>query len=409
MPFDEQITLDLNALPGERRRWPKFHTGVAVALQQCGEFTSENPFDSSKRTFSRPSRHDLDSRHAGYLLGLGLTGQIRSIAVFQVFEYLDPKHDLTSIAILLGMATAFIGSADATVSSMLAVHLQAVHPSGSAELNISLMIQSAAMLSHGLLYMGTRHRGLSDKILKELSRNVLRNKEHAEDCREAYALSSGMALGFIMLGSGKENRHLENDALLAKLKALIDSGGQHALRDPAEGQTIDVSITSPAAIAALGLVFLDSHREDVLELLALPESEDQLDYIRPDLILLKTTAQCLVQFSSIEPSKQWVLSHLPTYVKRAVNRKQVPGPTDSTDIELSFWSAVTGTCFAIGLRYAGTASVQAYKTLMEYLQLIIRPSISRRELIYRVIRFHSAVADLFFQPLLSEPSCATTP
>lgn len=385
LPMGVQIALDLAALPGERRRWPKFHTGVAMALQQ--DYDGSNTFMTNTRAFGKPHRHDLDSRNAGYLLGLGLTGQIRSIAVFQVFEYLDPKHELTSIGVLLGMSAAFVGTADRTVSSMLAVHLSAFHPSGSADLNISLLTQSAAMLGHGLLYMNTRQRPMADKILRELSRTMLRNREQAESCREAYALSSGFAFGMIMLAQGREGNGSEDEALLRKFKSLLDDDGQSSLLDSAgnENNGVDVSITSPAATVALAMMFLDSDRSDVLELLALPEDEARLDYIRPDLILLRTIARCLVRLSSVKPTTEWIHSLLPTFIARAYRQtRTVNGTTgifSSADLELAYWNIITGACYVIGLRYAGTASLDAHRTLSYYLDQLGRPLGARRVLI----------------------------
>lgn len=404
VPLGVQMGLDLAALPGERRRWPKFHSGVAMALQQNDHGAS--PFSNSNRAFSKPQRHDLDSRHAGYLMGLGLTGQIRSIAVFQVFEYLDPKHELTSIGILLGMSAAFVGTGDRTVSSTLAVHLSALHPSGSAELNISLLTQCAAMLGHGLLYMNTHHRTMADKILRELSRTTLQNKEQSEVCREAYVLSTGFAFGMIMLAHGGQGTGPEDEALLRRFKSLVNDDGQSSLLRATgkEGNGVDVSMTSPAATVALALMYLDSHRADVLDLVVLPNDEDQLDYIRPDLVLLRTIARCLIQLSAIKPTIDWVHSILPAFVAKAYRRSQnVNGAAaafSSVDLELAYWNVVTGACYSIGLHYAGTASLEAHKTLSYFLDQLVRPVMMKRSSCQNTFSKDDMIAD----PVLTEAS-----
>lgn len=378
VPIGVVITPDISALPGERRRWPKFHSGVAAALSQ--RVDDPEGYDNSDIAFNKPAS-DLDSRHAGYLFGLGLTGQIRSMAVFQAFSYLDPKHELTSIGVLLGLSSAFIGTADPKVSSVLAVHLSALHPAGSAELNITLLTQSAAMLGVGLLHMSTRRRSMADTVLRELPRIVLRNKEHSESCREAYALSAGFAFGMIMLAHGGDGPGPADESLLRKFKALIDGDGQNPLpgSNGNTGNGVDVSTTAPAAIVALSLMFLDADRADVLDLLQLPHSEACLDYIRPDLILMRTIGRCLIQLSKIQPTVEYVNSQLPEFVLKAAKRFDETGSFSSMDLEVTYWSIVGGICFAIGLRFAGTGSVQVHTLLSGYLTTLYRPLNVRSE------------------------------
>jgi len=60
--------------------------------------------------------------------------------------------------VLLGMAAAKRGTLDATTSKMLFLHVPARHPATYPELELSPLVQAAALLGVGLLYQGSCHR-----------------------------------------------------------------------------------------------------------------------------------------------------------------------------------------------------------------------------------------------------------
>lgn len=93
------------------------------------------------------------------------------------------------MALLLGMASAERGtmnnvraaassprlSCDAhvpyqVVSKMLCLHIPALLPAGFAEMEIPIVMQSAALLGVGLLYQGTAHRLMTEVLLAEIGR-----------------------------------------------------------------------------------------------------------------------------------------------------------------------------------------------------------------------------------------------
>ena len=59
---------------------------------------------------------------------------------------------------LLGMAAAKRGTLDATVGKMLFLHIPSRHPTSYPELELSPLVQAAALLGVGLLYQGSCHR-----------------------------------------------------------------------------------------------------------------------------------------------------------------------------------------------------------------------------------------------------------
>jgi hypothetical protein len=133
---------------------------------------------TSSSTLSSSALAAPTHSHAGFLLALGLSGHLANLTpadlisyVFQnlyfflisaqvlvIFNahlrYLSQKHLPTALSILLGLAAAKRGSQDATVSRMLSVHLPALPPLASLNIEVPMLIQTAALTGIGLLYQG---------------------------------------------------------------------------------------------------------------------------------------------------------------------------------------------------------------------------------------------------------------
>ena len=60
------------------------------------------------------------------------------------------------IGILLGMAAANRGTMEATTNRMLFLHLPTRHPANLPELELSSIVQAAALMGVGLLYQVLR-------------------------------------------------------------------------------------------------------------------------------------------------------------------------------------------------------------------------------------------------------------
>jgi anaphase-promoting complex subunit 1 len=373
LPQGSVVQPDATVTAADRRAWPEFHNGVASALRLV---PGPEAFDSSELTLNRPN--ELDSRHAGFLMGLGLNGSIRSLAGFQAFRYLDSKHEQTSIGLLLGLACAYAGTGDAKVMSVLSVHLSALHPPNSTTLNLSLLTQAAGLIGVGLLNIGNGRRSLADTMVKELSGLTVVGTQHPDGCREAYALAAGFAFGMIMLGKGNDVSGPGDPAVLRTFRGLLLGDSDHPLpgcKGPpfASSQAaIDVNVTSSAATVALALAFLNTSRKDVIDLLEIPQSRLRLEYVRPDLILLRAVARCLIAWKDVQSSKAWVDSQVPPFLRQAAEdeeRKKVPMPVD---VEMAYWSAVAGVCLAVGLKFAGTAREDAHAALISYVDRLIK-------------------------------------
>ena len=369
LPLPGPITISSETLAPEEKIWPYFHSGVAVALHIAW---APDDFDSSEFALHKPG--ELNARHAGFLLGLGLTGQARSLGAFQAFKYMDPKHEYTSVGLLLGLGAAYRGTSDPRITSALSVHISALHPATAGQLNLSHVIQSSALVGVGLVHIGSKNRKIADNVLRDLSRFFLLNCERPDTCRDGYALASGICYGLVMLGTGNDDTGSGDPDTLRTFKYLLEGGRTHSLpgaRKTYDG-VLDVSVTSPAAAIALALTFMRTNRQDIADMLEVPQAPDRLDHVRSDLICMRTMYRSVIMWDSISSKKEWVESLVPAFVQKAIAKREKIGRAIPIDYEVSYWNVIAGGCMAIGFKYAGTAKEEAHGTLIWYLDRLIR-------------------------------------
>jgi anaphase-promoting complex subunit 1 len=357
-PQNVVITPEPGKIPLECAAWGEFHNGVAAGLRIAPSATG---IQSSWIKFNRPS--ELTPEHAGFLYALGLTGHLREMLTWHTFAYLTPKHDLTSIAVLLGLAAANAGTRNRHVTKLIAVHTPALLPTPDVDLNVPLITQAAGLSGIGLLYMGTKNRRMAEVCLSQMSRKDLVQPDLSNEYREAYTFSAALAFGMVMLGKGS---NIPADlAILSRLRVLIQGEAQVIPGLKLQKPSFDINLTSPAATIALGLMYLRTERRDVADILVIPDTVLTLDRIQPSFLLLRTLARSLIMFEDIAPTTEWLQSQLPDSIRKAMDergrRKQIP-----ESFELAYYNIVAGACFAVALKYAGTAREEAYKVLLKY-------------------------------------------
>lgn len=144
----------------------------------------------------------------------------------KVFEYLSKSHEMTSMGLLLGMAATRRGTMDAGVAKLLSIHLPALLPPSSTDLDVGPWVQIASLIGVGLLYQGTADRHMVEVLLKEIGKvpfhrtpegprsvkqtntdrtRVSSHQPPGDDRRmdrEAYSLTAGLALGLVALARG---------------------------------------------------------------------------------------------------------------------------------------------------------------------------------------------------------------
>lgn len=354
-PQNILVTPEPGKISPESIAWGEFHNGVAAALRIA---TNASGVESSWIAFNKPG--ELSPEHAGFLLGLGLTGHLKSLMTWHTFSYLTPKHDHTSIGLLLGMAAANIGSGNQHITKLLAVHTPALLPTQEVDLNISLMTQAAGVAGVGLLYLGTKNRRMAEVCLSQICRRDLFQPDLSNEHRDAYTYSSALAFGMIMLGKGTIIP-VDLD-LIKRLSILIHGPADTSAR---ETRSFDINLTSPAASMALGLMYLRTGRKDVADILSIPETVVQLNSIQPSFLLIRTLARSLIMWDGIHPSNEWISSQVPQSIRDALASRQKTGNPIDDSMDLAYYNIIAGCCFVIGLKYAGTARQEAYQLIVK--------------------------------------------
>lgn len=102
--------------------------------------------------------------HGGYLLAMGLLGYLDTLHPPDIYQLLKQTHEATSIGVLLGRGASKIGSMDDLDTRTFCIHIPYLLPPSLA-IEISLTIQSAAVVGAGLLYKGTSNRLMTEMLL----------------------------------------------------------------------------------------------------------------------------------------------------------------------------------------------------------------------------------------------------
>jgi anaphase-promoting complex subunit 1 len=231
------------------------------------------------------------------------------------------------------------------------------------------MTQAAGLSGVGLLYLGTKNRRMAEVCLNQISRKDLVQPDLSNEHRESYTHAAALAFGMIMLGKGTT---IPADAtLLSRLTTLI-----HGDADPIVEKTMrapfDVNLTSPAATIALGLMYLRTERQDIADLLPIPDTVLALNAIQPSFLTIRTIARNLIMWNEIVPSNEWLMSQIPKSIREAIEARSKHHKAVDEAIELAYYNVLAGCCFMIGLKYAGTARQEAYLLIVRYFDLYTR-------------------------------------
>ncbi|XP_076314205.1 anaphase promoting complex subunit 1 isoform X2 [Tachypleus tridentatus] len=380
-PGPRNTTIDLSHIdvPANMSTWPLFHNGVAAGLRVS---SSASNIDSTWILYNKPktSSNDTPTEHAGFLLALGLNGHLKNLSTMSIHDYLCKGHQLTSVGLLLGIAAAMRGSMNVAVTKLMSIHVEALLPPTSTELDIPPMVQVASVLGIGLLYQGSAHRHMAEVLLGEIGRPPGPEMEHCVD-RESYALSAGLALGLVTLGRGTEMVGMSDLPLADHLYHYMVGGHRHNLtgvhreryRSPSyqirEGDCVNVDVTGPGATLALGMMFFNTGNRAVAEWMVAPDTQYLLDMVRPDFLLLRTCSKGLILWAEVIPSIRWVESHLPEIVlKHAFVSGERNIDVDCESTSQAYSNIIAGACLCLGLKFAGSANQEAYTVLMHYVR-----------------------------------------
>lgn len=356
-PDNNTVGVDKNAFTEEKVCWAFFHAGVSAGLSISREARG---IDTSWILYNKPPQ-DLSNRHAGFLLALGMNGHLKSVAKWVAFKYLTPKHTMTSIGLLLGLAASYIGTMDSLITRLLSVHVTRMLPPGAAELNLSPLTQTTGIMGIGLLYCNTQHRRMSEIMVSEIEHiDTEIEEEPLRD--EGYRLAAGFALGYINLSKGSDLKGLHDMRLTERLLMLAVGSKKVDLVHVLDKSTA-------GAVVAIALIFMKSENQILARKIDVPDSLLQFDYVRPDIFLLRTLARHLIMWNGITPTFEWIKKSLPEVYRDRSNLESIE---ELTGEDLPFYDIVAGLCFSIALRYAGSGSIVARDLLLHYLDQFMR-------------------------------------
>lgn len=375
-PNGHTVTTDRSALTEEKVNWAYFHAGVSTGLRISRHATG---IDTSWLVFNKPA--ELTNRHAGLLLALGLNGHLQNLAKWLSFKYLTPKHSMTSMGLLLGLAASNLGSMDGLITRMLSVHISCMLPAGAAELNVSPLTQTAGLMGIGLLYYNTQHRRMSETMLHEIENMESEDADSGLDTLrdESYRLAAGLALGFINLAHGTDLRGLHGIQLQDRLlRVAVGSRPVHAVH------VFDKA--TAGAVMAIALIFMKTGNTAVARRIDIPDTENQFEHIRPDMLMLRSMAKHIILWDTIEMSHdrvntgapEWIARNLPKCCRTKWN--ELLGPhamLRSSDLPLYY--IITGLAWAVSLRFAGSGNLNARDEILICLDLLWKLSRKRGE------------------------------
>ncbi|KAF7130437.1 hypothetical protein RHSIM_Rhsim10G0095300 [Rhododendron simsii] len=368
-----EVNLDPNLrnVP-ELKSWPEFHNVVAVELRLAPirvYLLFEDKLQKLSRTWIIYNKEEPNVIHAGLLLALDLHGHLHVLTITDMYQYYLQEHESMTVGLMLGLAASYWGIMQPAISKSLYVHIPARHPSSFPELELPTLLQSAALMSVGLLYVGSAHPQTMHILVAEICRrsggdNVLE--------REGYVVSARFSLGLVALG-GKEPRNvyaLQDCFERSLLVTLSADDHNHAAGQMMDGMPVNVDVTARGTIMALALMFLKSESELVFYRLSIPRTHFELQYVKPDFIMLRVIARNLIMWSRVHPSKDWIQSQIPEIVQngiRGLGDEVVD--VDEMDAEAfvqAYVNIVVGSCISIGLRFAGTENGDAQELLYDY-------------------------------------------
>uniref|UniRef100_A0A3Q1II57 Anaphase-promoting complex subunit 1 n=1 Tax=Anabas testudineus TaxID=64144 RepID=A0A3Q1II57_ANATE len=374
--------VDLNSgnidVPPNMTSWPSFHNGVAAGLK----IAPASQVDSAWIAYNKPKSPELANEYAGFLMALGLNGHLTKLATLNIHDYLTKGHEMTSIGLLLGVSSAKLGTMDMSITRLLSIHIPALLPPTSTELDVPHNVQVAAVIGIGLVYQGTGHRHNAEVLLSEIGRPPGPEMEYCTD-RESYSLAAGLALGMVCLGHGSNLIGMTDLNVPEQLYQYMVGGHRRAQaganrerhKSPSyqikEGDTINVDVTCPGATLALAMIYLKTNNRSIADWLKPPDTWFLLDFIKPEFLLLRTLARCLIMWDEILPNTEWVKSNIPQV-------RQYMGTFDpSEDINMETMAQAqdyitAGACMALGLRFAGSANSDAFDCLYEFARTFMK-------------------------------------
>jgi hypothetical protein len=174
---------------------------------------------------------------------------------------------------------------------------------------------------------------------------------------DMYVVCCGIGLGLIGLGTIRKQSQITLQ--------LADKLIQYSRTAPTVPTCMSISI-------ALGLLGLKSNDGNIAQVLAIPTTAYGLDYMTPELVMIRVICKSLVMFDDIQPTTEWIFSQIPKYISSKVGDPTDPMTTKNDHVYHCYFSMITGLSFAIALKYCGSSHPRAKNTLVQMAALLLQ-------------------------------------
>ena len=165
----------------------------------------------------------------------------------------------------------------------------------------------------------------------------------------------------INLGKGPDLRGVDERAMIDRLCRISEG---LTVSENAEKNMI---VAVPGCISALALIYLRTNNKAIASKLDVPQTVQLMEYVRPDLLFLRTVAKNLVMWDSIQPTNDWISSQFPPQFLKG---KKILSALDSDTLDVI--SILAGACYVMGLRFAGTHNKAVQSCLLYHLDRIMK-------------------------------------
>lgn len=382
--FDPEKPEDISFI-----NWASFHNGVAAGLR-CSGKNLENFDKDSLRTWidyqgSDYSRYD----RAGLLFSLGLQGLFDCFTIADIFYNLKTCDDARIIATLLGLATSKkprkrVHMDDISIKAFN-IHLR-FNYNETAEVQITRIVQSAAMVGLGIYLKGMAKKSNSEIMLSQIEAKPI--NENNKD-RECHSLAAGFALGLINLGKGSHVPSIKNINLDERLFRYIEQGSisdnpkeEYKACNIRETNKINTQITAPSALIALTLIHLKKNNKIIRRRLSLPNSIHDIIKCNPLTLLLTVLARNLICWDQMKISKTFIENSIPDVVKylqeESLNKIEEKfslnynfPELDYHNLSLVYHNIKTGTFLSLSLKFSGTGDKVLKRLIIENIKKVL--------------------------------------
>ncbi|UJR26009.1 hypothetical protein I4U23_007355 [Adineta vaga] len=360
-------------VPQNITHWPLFHNGVAASLA-----INRHACDMGDNWIRSQilKNNDITNEQAGFLYGLGLIGHFKNLPKSLIYSLLQKANELTMMASLLGICVSNYKSMSLTLTSLLTIYIKSMLPQTLFEWEVPFGVQICGIMGLGLLYAGSGDRYISDILLAEIGKLPVSTgeKEMVILEREAYAFTSGISLGTVLFKKGLNSINSKEDFFTSALLSYIigkervySFGSLRTHIQVHEYGSMNANITATGAMIAIGLTYFNTKNKDIAEWFTPDDIMRLIELVRPDLLLLRTVVYNLISWESIDNTSEWIDKQIPIVLSQNAFRSKISINTyDSESITQAYCYLVSGVCFSLALKYAGTWNEQTATIIRKY-------------------------------------------